>query len=183
VKLLSFSGKKSGADNILDWTTTEENNSDHFELEYSKDGSNFVKIATVNAKGWSATTLDYAYTHAQVTGTAAYYRLKIVDKDLNFEYSNVVLLKRSAISSIDYTVYPNPFADKVTVNVTTESATSMVISLFDMSGKQVRTQNVNLVKGDNRITVDRLNSLTAGTYIMTIKNNETQVSTKLMKAN
>jgi hypothetical protein len=183
VRLLSFSGKVAAADNVLQWSTSEENNSDYFELEYSADGSLFTRIAKITAIGYSTTVANYEYTHLNVQGKQSYYRLKVYDRDMNYEYSNIVVLKRNAITAIDYKVYPNPFTEKITVTVTAESNSTMVISLVDMNGRQVRTQQATVVKGNNIISIDRLNSLTAGTYIMNIKNGETQVSSKMLKAN
>jgi hypothetical protein len=132
VELLSFTGKKSEANNLLEWSTSQENNSDHFELEYSADGFNFTSITLVAANGNTTSRSDYSFVHMNVGGKTAYYRLKTVDRDGNFKYSNTILLKRDTNPVIDYSVYPNPFADRVTVSIVAESNYTATISVVDL---------------------------------------------------
>ncbi len=183
IDLLSFSGIKSGTDNLLKWSTSQEINSDHFELEHSTDGVNFVKIATVNAKGNSSVRSDYSFTDIKVAGGIHYYRLKMIDKDNAFKYSSIVTLKRDGANSLLSSVSPNPFIDKIMITIQSENSIDTKFAIYDMNGRLITTMNKRLVKGINQVQMDKLANFGGGMYMLQIKNDDIEISTKLMKAN
>ena len=182
VNLTSFSGTKSAVNNLLQWKTSGESNSKNFDLEYSLTGNIFDKIATLTAQGTTSATNEYSYLHKQVLGKTAYYRLKMYDRDLNFKYSDVVVIKRDGIRTINYSVYPNPFVDRVMVWIVSETVTRVNIYLTDMNGKILSNESVNLQKGNNTINLEQFNRLVSGNYVLKIKNDEINCSIKLLKS-
>ncbi len=92
VTLLNFSAIKNGKANVLHWTTLNEINSSHFNIQRSTDGVAFDNIGTVEADNRNNTTNIYEFTDRAPLKDANYYRLQIVDKDGNVEYSPVELL-------------------------------------------------------------------------------------------
>ncbi len=182
VTLLQFNGVKSGLDNILQWTTAGESNSKHFDLEYSLNGNIFDKIATLTAQGTTSAVKEYSYLHKQVQGKTAYYRLKMYDLDLNFKYSDIVVIKRDGIRTINYSVYPNPFVDKVMVWIVSETVTRVNLYLTDMNGKVLSNSSFNLQKGNNTINLEQFKNLVPGNYVLIIKNDEINYSIKLLKS-
>ncbi|NOT52610.1 MAG: hypothetical protein HOP10_15205, partial [Chitinophagaceae bacterium] len=96
VDFLNFSGYRAGARNILNWTTSSEQNNKGFEVQRSIDGSNYVALGFVNSLapgGNSATELSYTFSDNNLSGSRQYYRLKQVNLDNSSKYSNIVLIK------------------------------------------------------------------------------------------
>ena len=182
VNLVNFTASKFADNNLLQWTTSGENNSHHFDMEYSTDGVVFSKIGTVMAQGNSAGLKEYNFVHQQVLGKTAYYRLKIVDNNNNFKYSDITVIRRDKNKSLVYPVYPNPFNEKMTVTI--ESTANKMVDLYlsDVSGKIIKRMSQSLTSGINTIELEQLSSLSPGIYILKIKNDEINNSVRLFKA-
>ena len=93
-----------------------ELNSKQFEPERSTDGVSFRKIAVVPAAGNSDSRLDYSYLDRSPLAEYNYYRLKTVDIDGNFKFSNSILIKAPLVPQ-GITVLANPFRDNITVQL------------------------------------------------------------------
>ena len=93
VELSSFDTECLGKDEIISWVTTSENNSDYFELEYTYDGFAFFPVETVQASGNSESELEYSVRVQMNDPKQGYYRLKIVDNDGEFEYTDIISSK------------------------------------------------------------------------------------------
>ena len=182
VNLVNFTASKFADNNLLQWTTSGENNSHHFDMEYSTDGVVFSKIGTVMAQGNSAGLKEYNFVHQQVLGKTAYYRLKIVDNNNNFKYSDITVIKRDKNKSLVYPVYPNPFNEKMTVTIESTANKMVELYLSDVSGKIIKRMSQSLTSGINTIELEQLTSLSPGIYILKIKNDEINNSIRLFKA-
>src|SRR6185436_10796251 len=79
ILLLNFDAVKQGTTSQLSWQTSSEINSDHFEIEYSKDGVTWQTLGNVAAAGNSSVTKSYGFNHPNPVNGANYYRLKQVD--------------------------------------------------------------------------------------------------------
>ena len=79
ITILSFTSEKSVNGNILSWATSEEINSDHFDVERSSNNISFNLLTKVNAAGNSAYVQHYGFTDAKPFEGTNYYRLKMVD--------------------------------------------------------------------------------------------------------
>jgi ELWxxDGT repeat protein len=143
ITLLNFSATVEGKNAVkLDWTTTNEINSDHFEIERSIDGKNFSSINRVNAPGNSAVDQNYTYTDYQASNlnsSVLYYRLKSVDKDGTFKNSQVLLVRLQG-GGFQFTFAPNPVQQQLNVSVSPAGAKSVAIRIIDANGKQVYEQ-------------------------------------------
>ncbi len=181
INLLSFTGRRSGKDNLLQWSTAQESNSHHIEVENRTDNSVFAKIGTVTAKGNSSVRTDYSFVHQNPPLVVNYYRLKLVDIDGKFNYSKTIAIKNEGTGVTINSVYPNPFSDKVELAVTFPTAEKFTLNLYDVSGKLVRTSIVMAASGFNTITLSGLRNLASGMFFLEIKSNEETIRTKLFK--
>ena len=181
IELMTFSGKAAVLDNVLNWSTSQEINSKQIEIERSANGIDFARIGIVAAKGNSSSRSDYSYTDKYVPGGVLYYRLKLVDIDGQFKYSNIIVIKRDIYALVINKVMPNPFNDKVEIELLAENSNTSTLKMYNMVGSVVKTQQVKTSKGINRIQINDLGSLGSGTYILTISNDDGQVKTKLVK--
>jgi hypothetical protein len=166
VKLIYFKGRTDNKTNFLDWRTASEQNSAFFSLERSDDGSNFKQVTNKAAAGNSTTPRDYAYNDDKA-GNSSYYRLRMVDLDGTFAYSNIVYLEHRKGKLGIANLYPNPTLDNVTIEYETEDATAVTFTIFDALGQQVAVEKVTPKKGANVHTLS-LNDLAAGMYMIAI---------------
>lgn len=132
VTLVSFTGAAAPNGNVLKWATASEANSDRFEVEFAADGRSFAKIGEVAAAGSSTTAQAYQYVHSAGFGEVAYYRLKQVDKNGTFAYSQVISIVAKGVTT---QLFPNPVRDHVTVRLqAVPTNTAVAVQVMDMKG-------------------------------------------------
>jgi hypothetical protein len=134
--LLSFDAFKNKNKVDLKWTTTNEINTSHFDIERSSDGVSFIKIGKVNSV--NATGINnYSSEDIQPLKGINFYRLKQVDIDGRFTYSNInkVLFENFGDA---VNIYPNPAKDYIQFDFASKQKT-ILINLFDMQGRLIRT--------------------------------------------
>lgn len=108
IELLNFTGKNlDNGGHLLNWSTASEQNADYFEVEFSADGQRFETLDKVSATGTSITQQDYSFTHAIPQPGLTFYRLKMVDWDESFSYSNIIQLETSRRNE-GLVIFPNP---------------------------------------------------------------------------
>jgi hypothetical protein len=134
LRLLSFKGNNRSSYNQLQWTTAEEINTRHFELESSTNGSAFTRIATIPAAGNGNNTYSYD-DPTKVTGKT-FYRLKMIDIDQRSIYSQVIGVTNNNKGSIS--IYPNP-ATAITYINTGNSLLNTQATLHDANGRLLQT--------------------------------------------
>ncbi len=182
LNLLSFTGRLNGNAIQLDWSTSAEKNVDYFIIERSSNGVDFGSIANVAATGNNSTgTNNYSYTDAKGSVSTYYYRLKMVDKDGTFTYSDIVVINNINNNGYIVQVTPNPFQSQVLINVTAPQDARLTIELMDMSGKKLMTQSATVSQGNNTITVSQLANFAHGTYLLHLYNNNINQTIKLIK--
>jgi hypothetical protein len=147
VKLISFNARKqSNNDVLIEWKTADELNVDHYEIEVSRSNSDyqsnhFEKIGSVKSLGNSAVQQNYNFTDVENNKTGIrYYRLKIVDIDGSFRYSEI----RPVIFDNDITwqVYPSP-SSGIFHFVFRQNRGEMVnINVYNMKGQIVQQSKI-----------------------------------------
>lgn len=108
IELLSFKGQHTESGNLLTWTTANEIQNKGFDIERSKDGLRFDKIGFVDGNGTVSQIQNYRFEDSSPSESSekiVYYRLKQLDFDGNFDYSNIISIhtKRKNLASI----FPN----------------------------------------------------------------------------
>ncbi|RXK62479.1 T9SS type A sorting domain-containing protein [Lacibacter luteus] len=157
----------SGNDVALTWKTYTEADSKEFEIERSTDGANFTKIATKAAAGNSASELSYAHTDAAMTQRVYFYRLKMIDVDGSYKYSNVAVVRKAA-GNISIKAFPNPFTSQLNIEFS-KAKGSYVVSLINQAGQEVRSVR-SVVENDVQYVTIARGALTAGSYAVRITN-------------
>ncbi len=169
VTMLSLQGDKQGSVNNLSWSTVSEAHNSGFEIQRSVDGQQFSKLAFVNSKGEngnSSSLLTYSYQDAKPLATTNYYRLKQINKDGSYRFSNVISIKGNDATRIEFTsVYPNPVINSLNVVLTAPSADNVTLVITDIMGKVVLREARTLKAGSNLFNLN-VNSLAQGTYII-----------------
>lgn len=135
VKLLSFTGRINGKVNDLTWTSATEENVNRYELERSTNGVDFKLIAVLRATN---TNVQQVYNSIDGEPTArAFYRLKMIDNDGSFEYSNMVTLIRRAVGGNVVNVYPNPTNSSANVEYETVTPLDVTFTVTDVLGQEL----------------------------------------------
>ncbi|NNF32572.1 MAG: T9SS type A sorting domain-containing protein, partial [Saprospiraceae bacterium] len=142
---------------IINWSTKSELNNDYFSIERSKDGIKWTEIGSINGLGTSQVENEYAYWDSKPLNGISHYRIKQVDFDNSFSYSEIVS-------------YTNPLS---TSSVLLRTATEELIidnedehnifTVSNMSGQVILSGKLN--KGRNLISVPELQP---GVHIVTI---------------
>ncbi len=177
VRLAGFTARQVDGGVKLDWTSATEINSSHFEIERSTDGRNFSYIGQVAAAGTSSTDKGYTYLDANVPAAKeVYYRLKQVDKDNRFEYSQVkkVILQTKPF---DIKLYPNTTTGPVTMEFKPASSTSE-FKVVDMNG---RVMMRSMIKPRERILKFDISTYATGIYMIQLSNENDVETMKLIK--
>lgn len=156
VDLVTFKGEAKEKVNVLEWETASETNSDHFVVQHSLDGENFEALGTENSRGTNNTSTNYSFFHENPSAGVHYYRLKQVDFDSRFEYSEIISLRVQGEDQL--TVYPNPARDQLTI-VNGQGAAY----IFNALGQTVRQFNI----GENQKSI-RIDDLQEGHYFLQV---------------
>jgi|GEM_PF-3819864 len=171
VGLISFTAKKYAAQNLLQWVTATETNNAGFEVERSADGSSFYQIGFEPAQGNgnSHAAITYSYADKQPLGSSNYYRLKQVDKDGKYTYSNIAALGNNVeserLSIVE--IYPNPASNYLTVRLLSPDNRKKKAIITSALGSVVKEQLLEVRKGSNELYLS-LGSLLPATYFLTI---------------
>ncbi len=181
IVITNLSGVYANGVSKLSWASESEQNFSHFEVEFSSTGSNFTRLGNVNGAGNSSSRIGYGFNHLQPVTGLNYYRLKMVDRDGRFTYSNVVALNVTIKGLTIASVYPNPFTDKVNIAIAAASKAKVAIRLFDNAGKLVYSNETMTQVGNNNFTISNLAKLAAGTYIVQVSAGDEVLTTQLTK--
>lgn len=180
VKLSSFTGSYSNGIATINWQTSQELNSDHFELFKSYDGVDFVSVTKIKSAGFSNTLKNYSYQDHAGGSNNVFYRLKQVDINGKETFSSIVKLSLGSNSGVG--IFPNPFNNNFTVSLASTKASFATLKIQNTSGQLVFSKNINLNKGNNSVVIANVpSSLGSGIYYVTIVNDEISYNTKLQK--
>lgn len=181
VELLGFNGKWINSRTVLTWKTGSEINADYFLIERSKDGRIFLPIGTTNAAGNSSYENSYQFTDQTPLSGANYYRLKMVDKDAKYQYSQVLQLYQNSVTGL--LAMPNPFLSEINIQIRLDKKEEGYIRIIGENGKVVYNSYRLLEGGTNAIQVNGLSHLSAGTYLLEIRFGNLKTIQKIIKAN
>ncbi|MBC6996508.1 ExeM/NucH family extracellular endonuclease [Neolewinella lacunae] len=93
VELAAFEGRVAGKEVVLEWRSLSERGTDRFEIERRGSAGDFVAIGSVRAAGDSGAMLEYTFTDVTPLAGPNSYRLRMVDTDGSFAYSNIINLQ------------------------------------------------------------------------------------------
>jgi hypothetical protein len=156
VELLSFKAECVGEGVQLTWLTASELNNDYFLVEHSTDGVEFDALGIVQGSGTTNLLSSYEFLHEHRENETRYYRL--VQNDYNGVYTvygpvySNCGLPLSAQSGIF--VYPNPFADYITVVLDNVNSGNLQIALYDKMGKLLLSDDMAVSDDQVRFTMN-----------------------------
>ncbi|MFT4534128.1 MAG: hypothetical protein ACJA1A_001482 [Saprospiraceae bacterium] len=165
-----FELKKETEDFVrLNWSTAIEVNNDFFEIEYSKNGIDFQSVSTVKGAGNSFEKTDYSYSHVHYFDGIVYYRIKQVDFDGNFSYSEIKEIYSQKEKF--FIVSPNPAQETVYIS---GPQSVVIIHIFDINGNKILTTTSTQID---------IRDLETGLYSILIDNGRITQSQQFIKIN
>jgi SdrD B-like domain len=167
VRLKEFNTTSKNCLVTLNWETSFEANMDHFEIEYSKDGLNFLTIGNVTPTN-NISGAKYNFIVPQ-NMSSGYYRLKMQDTDGKFMYSAVRSINIACNNNMNWSLSGNPIVAGnetiIQLFIRDESFTRGNVVVRDMTGKKLLQQPLSLQQGQHTITL-KTSGLKSGTFII-----------------
>jgi len=168
VELSTFTASVRNNSVTLNWKTETEVNNYGFELE-RKNEDNWERIVFVKGHGNSNSPKEYSYTDkSPIGGSKFQYRLKQIDNNGQFEYSEVVGVELIPTEYALYQNYPNPFNPITKIRYQLPKESKVVIKIYDVLGSEVM-ELLNEQKEAGVYAVEfNADNLSSGTYIYRI---------------
>jgi hypothetical protein len=185
VELTAFFALNTNEGVMLKWTTSTETNNSGFSIQRSRDYENYTEVAFVEGNGTTTQPHEYNYLDNISVAGIYYYRLKQIDFDGSYEYSNVVEANVNAPSEFVLEQnYPNPFNPSTIIKFSLPVDSKVKIDLYNTLGEKVdRLINKEFSTGNHRVKFDA-SHLSNGIYYYTLNaqgnDGEDFVSTKKM---
>ena len=176
IELIKFDGYSQNAVNILTWTTATEINNDYFVVEHSSDAVNWNDIGSVQAAGNTNNVKDYSLIDAAPFSSITYYRLKQVDFNGQYQYSNVISISRSENFNSNYMIYPNPTRDVLYVRNSGRIPKNTYLEIYNTIGQKVFLKELDSDTVSQSIILKEI--LSQGLYFISIYENSNKVYTE-----
>ncbi len=146
VQWLDFKVEKNGDKNLLNWSVYEVGNYKYF-IERGNDGQRFSSIGEINNIGVNDGAYNYSFGDTRPLNGINYYRIKQLDYDDSFSYSEIVSVDNSLIKEV--LLYPNPFSNEI--NLHSDIMKSWKITNLQgatlLMGQENRIETTQLVSG------------------------------------
>ncbi len=178
VTLSSFKVEANKNQAIISWTTANEINSSHYDVERSADGKTYTSIATVKSNGAPTSSHNYKVVDSRPLSGNNYYRIKEYDVDGSFKISEIRSVK-FALQNALVTVYPNPSHGDVNFLLQNYAGTSVKAVLTNVSGKRVH-EEVIAVTASGTYKLHLASQLPAGIYILNLEGDGLSQTVRVM---
>ena len=184
VELTLFSGKYINGSVLLEWSTGTDTNNYAFEIQKRYENTSFEKIGFIQGNDITTNRTHYSFVDDNLLAGRIYYRLKQIDFDGGFAFSNEIIVEITPLS--DYQLfqnYPNPFNPSTIIKYSVLLQSKIKIALYDVIGNEVET----LFEGVQEAGIHEINltagNLPSGVYFvsMTAQNFNKVIKITLMK--
>jgi Concanavalin A-like lectin/glucanases superfamily/Secretion system C-terminal sorting domain len=175
--ITQFTALKKENTTHLNWTSENEINVSHFNIERSTNGKEFETIGKVNAGKKEYNFIDNRLP-TSASGNTIYYRLQVLDIDgkISFSPTKTILLNNVAVSK-PLTVYPTIVASQLNLDYKSQKTKTINITIYSLLGKvlQSKTQIANI--GNNNFKIN-CSQFVAGNYLISINDFEEPITTQ-----
>jgi hypothetical protein len=178
---VTFHGQLKDGFAALQWQSANESSNTIYTVERSEDQVNYESIGTIEGIAGPGQGASYSFTDPKAVNGNTFYRLNIGDNSLH-KYSQVVLLSNTSINFAILSL-ANPFSDHLSFNLSVPQDGVASIQLFDMLGRILRIQQVNVNQGLNNEQIYGLDALPTGSYVLRAQFSGTSTAQKLLKYN
>jgi hypothetical protein len=165
ITLIDFSGYYDNGSDYLQWKTATETDNAYFDVQKMTTNGEFQSIGTVKGAGTSNIEHSYSLVDPSPLAGVNYYRLRQVDIDGNFSFSNIISIATPMTEAITVSIYPNPAKNYVNISInSTESYTGM-LTVTDIIGNVVYQNAIASGEGPTQTGID-ISGYGQGQYII-----------------
>ncbi|MBL7937546.1 MAG: T9SS type A sorting domain-containing protein [Bacteroidia bacterium] len=166
--LVNFSATANDDKVTFDWITSSEINTNEFIIERSSDGESFEPITNVKAAGNSSRNLKYNAVDVTPLLGLSYYRLKQIDNDGSYVYTDPVYVQFDGTKNIVVNnFHPNPTDSNIDFDVYSPLNGPLQIEIIDYTGKVVSYNTQHIEKGKTIINT-KMDELSDGIYFLKV---------------
>ena len=158
------------------WGTASEIDNQYFEIERSEDLMEFNKIGELEGAGFQSAENHYSFRDLAPLRGTAFYRIKQVDYDGSFKYSEIVSVQFEASSKL--VIYPNPVTDNRMLVKLGSVSGSGSIEIRDINGRIVSSLPAMPGIRDQEISLEGLNP---GLYFVSYRDSNVELKGKFIK--
>ena len=178
IELLHFKGEEENNKVEITWTTASEKNSNYFEVQKSTNGIEFITLGKMNAAGHSSALKKYSFNDTEVLSETGYYRLKMVDIDNSFQYSEIIVVEPDIVFFKNGNAYSNNANIIIDKNFILKNNFE-TLSIVNTSGKTLKNYSCKELATiqEEKITLPQTD-LEPGMYVVLIKGATDQKSFK-----
>ncbi len=164
VTLVSFSGSLNTQNNAqLQWKVSNEISLRNYEIERSYDGVQFTNVGTVNVSSGGGLVKDYGFTDVASAKTVNYYRLKMIDNNGRFRYSDIINIKSNAQTDF-VRLLRNPVGSNISLSINNRLKEKISIELYNASGQIVNKWAPGSADGTLQLPFNK--PLASGVYML-----------------
>ncbi|MFZ1535032.1 MAG: T9SS type A sorting domain-containing protein, partial [Chitinophagaceae bacterium] len=166
-----LTGRLSGRNVTLKWVAENELGTENFVIERSVNGTTYDAIALMQPTGPLNVPTEYFHSDENLglsLDNIIYYRIKAMDREGRFAYSNVVIIRANKNAGMK--IWPNPVTDFVNITYIAPATTTIDVSILNSLGKTVRQSGYAVSRGLNQVSVNDLKDLSSGIYFIRIAN-------------
>lgn len=152
-------GRATAHGNLITWTTLQEINTSHFDIQRSTDGIRFYNVGSVAAAGESSHKITYQFEdRTSPTGTTTFYRLLQVDKDGSHSYSTIIKIQAGEVNAVTRVVVMGS-----NLQLRFHTVADRTFAIMDMNGRVVRQMR----SADPVVNVN-VSELAGGMYVVAV---------------
>lgn len=157
VEWLEFEAYPIGPDKAqLDWITAAEVNNAEFQIERSIDNLTFEMIGRVEGAGNSQTPSIYTYQDGDLIHSVLYYRIRQVDLDGKFSYSEVREVNFGDGLGLHVDLFPNPATKQIALQLNSDTERTFQLQMIDARGKIILKKLISFGPSEHKIQVGHL---------------------------
>jgi plastocyanin len=181
VELSSFTAVVNSNSVTLNWKTATETNNRGFEVQRKTSNTEWADISFVNGSGTSTQPHEYSYSDNNLQSTKYYYRLKQVDFNGSYEYSNVIEAEVNSPIKFDLAQnYPNPFNPTTKINYSVPSNGNVKLTVYNVLGQEIAVLVNGFMKLGNYTVDFNASNLNSGLYFYKLESNGSSLVKKMM---
>ncbi len=181
VELSAFTATVSSNSVTLNWKTATETNNRGFAVQRKTSNSEWTNISFVNGNGTSTQLHEYSYTDNNLETGRYSYRLKQVDMDGSFEYSNAVEANVDAPARFNLAQnYPNPFNPATKIDFSVPMNSNVKLTVYNVLGQQIAVLVNGFLKSGNHSVDFNAAGLNSGLYFYKLESNGVSLVKKMM---
>ncbi len=183
VELTRFEAETNAQDVLLSWATASETENAGFVIEHAMAEGAFAEMTFVEGHGTTQEAQTYTYQVKDLEPGLHRFRLKQVDFDGTFTYSDVVETNLDVPQHLYLsTIYPNPFAETAHVALVPAASGPVTVALYDVQGRRIQTIFDGTLPAQRKRTL-RLDgqALSSGTYFIHVQGQNYTESRKVVR--